>query len=378
MKIRIIGNYRKIPDGYGTMCLEYIRALIENDFKDFTLHQAFTGNWPEAEKDIQQYENKNLDYDVNLIMLTADNVNVFCEPNKKNILFTMWETDCLPSHWIALCNRCDAVVVPSTFCQDVFKKSGVTVPVHILPIPTDVHKFEKVQVNPDLVEMTEGKLIFYSIFQWGERKNPKALLNSYYSSFGSKDDVLLIIKTHINGTDNEHLDVENKVKAIRNNIKRNGSDYPKVMLISNNLNENQIAQMHKVGDIYLSSTRGEGWNLPAFDAALAGNHIIATAFSSHMDFIDTYNHFKYQIYNRVPFQLEHCHNAGQLYTANQKWASVNIHEFSNRMKMAYEDWKQNGKLTLQNRRDEYSNYLKTRYSRKEIGQKLLAIIKEIA
>jgi hypothetical protein len=360
------------------MCLEYIRALIENDFKDFTLHQAFTGNWPEAEKDIQQYENKNLDYDVNLIMLTADNVNVFCEPNKKNILFTMWETDRIPSHWTELCNRCDAVVVPSTFCQDVFKKSGVTVPVHILPIPTDVHKFEKVQVNPDLVEMTEGKLIFYSIFQWGERKNPKALLNSYYSSFGSKDDVLLIIKTHINGTDNEHLEVENKVKSIRNNIKRNGSDYPKVMLISNNLNEDQIAQMHKVGNIYLSSTRGEGWNLPAFDAALAGNHIIATAFSSHMDFIDTYNHFKYQIYNRVPFQLEHCHNAGQLYTANQKWASVNIHEFSNRMKMAYEDWKQNGKLTLQNRRDEYSNYLKTRYSRKEIGQKLLAIIKEIA
>ena len=176
--IRIIGNYRKVPDGYGTMCIEYIRALLSIGFTDFKITQAFQGNWKEDEF-LSKLENKQIDYDVNLIMLTADNVRVFKEEGKKNIVFTMWETTDLPSHWPDLCNQCDAVVVPSTFCKEVFRKSGVEVPIHILPIPTDVNKFNVVRVNKELEEMTKGKFVFYSIFQWGERKNPKALQSKY-------------------------------------------------------------------------------------------------------------------------------------------------------------------------------------------------------
>ena len=373
--IRIIGNYRKVPDGYGTMCIEYIRALLSIGFTDFKITQAFQGNWKEDEF-LSKLENKQIDYDVNLIMLTADNVRVFKEEGKKNIVFTMWETTDLPSHWPDLCNQCDAVVVPSTFCKEVFRKSGVEVPIHILPIPTDVNKFNVVRVNKELEEMTKGKFVFYSIFQWGERKNPKALLNAYYSSFSAKDDVLMIIKSHLTGN-NDGFEIEKRVKEVRINIKRNSMDYPKVFVISDNLTENQIGQIHKIGDVCLSSTRGEGWNLPLMDAALAGNHIIATNFSSHTDFIDTYNHFKFQIYDRVGYQLEHCHNAGSLYTSNQKWANVNVQEFSMRMKRAYDEWKTKGVLYSQNHRDEYSKYLKTLYSYDNIGKKLLAIIQEI-
>jgi len=378
--IRIVGNYRAAldrGDGYGQTCLEFVKSLLANNFINFTMKQAFDGFSSTNDAVVNTYENKQIDYDINLIILTADNIRIFREENKINIIYCMWECDILPQSWPALCNKCDMVVVPSFFCKDVFKKSGVTVPIHILPIPTDVHKFDVVHVNTELEEIVKDKLVFYSIFQWGERKNPKALLNSYYSSFGSKDDVILILKTHLTGNNKEHIDIEQRVIGVRNNIKRNNNDYPKVMLVSNNLTEDQIAQIHIVGDVYLSTTRGEGWNLPAFDAALAGNHIIATNFSSHTDFIDTYDFFKYQIYNRVSYQLENCHGAGQLYTSNQKWASVNVQEFSTRMKMVYEDWQKNGKITLQNRRDDYVKYLKTQYSYQQIGQKLLAILKEI-
>lgn len=375
--IRIISNYRKIPDGYGNAATEFVYSLIENDFTDFSLVQAFNGEWPLSNNIIRQFENKHIDYDINLIILTADNVNPFFVEGKKNVLYTMFESTELPDHWPALCNRCDAVIVPSTFCKEVFEKSGVIVPIHIVPIPTNVNKFDNTLIHEELKEIVKNKFIFYSIFQWGERKNPKALLNSYYSSFGSNDDVLLILKTHLSGNNNESVAIENKVKEIRNNIKRNNNDYPKVLLISNNLNEDQIIQIHKVGNVCLSTTKGEGWNIPACAGALAGNHVIATNFSSHTDFLDTYNYFKYQIYDLVDYQLENCHSAGSLYTSNQKWASINVYELSRKMKKCYTDWKNNNTLGLEDKRIEYSNYLKKHYSYENIGKKLLAILNNL-
>lgn len=48
-----------------------------------------------------------------------------------------------------------------------------------------------------------------------------------------------------------------------------------------------IVDLHRWGDCYLSLSRGEGWDMPAFDAVLAGNRLVYTPSGGPQDFART-------------------------------------------------------------------------------------------
>src|SRR5262249_53419147 len=50
---------------------------------------------------------------------------------------TMWETSQLPSGMADRLNQARAVIAPSRFVADVFRASGVTVPIEIVPLGID-------------------------------------------------------------------------------------------------------------------------------------------------------------------------------------------------------------------------------------------------
>lgn len=58
---------------------------------------------------------------------------------------TMWEADRLPAVWPERLNQARAVIVPSRFLVDVFRRSGVNVPVEVVAqgIDPDVYSFEQ-------------------------------------------------------------------------------------------------------------------------------------------------------------------------------------------------------------------------------------------
>jgi len=50
-------------------------------------------------------------------------------------VFTMFETEILPKHWVEDINKhFDFVIVPSTWCKEIFEKGGVDKPVFIVPL----------------------------------------------------------------------------------------------------------------------------------------------------------------------------------------------------------------------------------------------------
>ena len=378
--IKVIGPVLLSPDGYGEMARQLCAGIIEYGYTGLTISPLNFNREPDLDKIADEYKimqpyiDNQIEYDVVLQCLTADNFPVLREEGKINVGYTMWETTGLPAHWVDLCNKMDKIIVPAQFSVETFKSSGVTVPIDVLPIPTDVNKFDNVVVNKDFKDLLGDRMVFYSIFQWSERKNPTALLDAYYSSFGSEDDVILVLKSHINGNgDIDRLEIENRVKGIRNNIKRNTNDYPKVIIIADPLSSEQMCQLHKSADIYIAPVRGEGFGIPIFDAMLCGNHVIATKFSSYLDFSETYWRYKFDLYDLIDCQLEHVHSQpGPLYTSDQKWASINTYELSECMKTRYGQWLENNKkLPYQTHRNDYSDYLKKQYSRKVLAKLLI-------
>lgn len=305
----------------------------------------------------QPFISSGKDVDIVIQCLTPDNFHIHYEPGKLNIGYTMWETDKLPEHWIRLCNLMDHIFVPSKFCLKTFKECGVK-NVSVVPILTNTTKFSKVKRNENLHSLVEDKFVFYSIFQWSERKNPTALLNSYYSKFGSEDKCILILKSYI-GNDNERNreEIAARVKDYRNNIKRNNKDYPRVMCIADQTSDEQVLQIHKHGDCYLAPVRGEGWGLPVFDAALIGNKIIATDNQSYCDFLNS------KLHNLIPYQTQPVFNMSGLYTPDQKWANVNQKEFAENMRAIYESWLSSRKDSDTENRINWAKNLITLYDR---------------
>lgn len=382
--MKLVGPVFRL-DGYGSMMREFCLGLIENNV-DFTVTRVdFSDDIITKSRNeerlgnefniINKYVNKPTDYDTVIQFLTADNFPIHYEKGKRNIGYTMWETDKIPGHWVDICNTMDKIIVPSSFNYKVFKESGVTKNIEVIPIPFDPNKFINASKNKDLINfLGEGKLNFYSIFQWGERKNPKDLLKAYYSSFSQDDDVNLVLKTYKNDFSKyDRKLIEQEVYNIKHNVKRVDGDYPKVTLITNSVSVEGIISIHKTCDVFVSSTRGEGWNMGLMDSLLAGNHAIATNFSAQTDFLDTYHFSKNQIYDLVNYQLDFASGASPLYSSDQKWACINVKELSDKMIKCYNDFKENGEVPGQNVRNDYVEYLKTYYDRKEISMRLLKV-----
>jgi glycosyltransferase involved in cell wall biosynthesis len=195
-------------------------------------------------------------------------------------------------------------------------------------------------------------LVFYTISDNNKRKNLPNLIRSYFYAFDNRDDVVLIIKTN------------NNISQMINDIKKethqyhNDAIYPKIVVISSYMNEEQICSLHQIGDIFVSASKGESACLPAIDALSFGNPIISPNFGSFPDllyeqakefFVPEENIFRHpgEINTGwlVNGQLSPCfgQNTGikNLYSGSELWFEVSILDFAKAMQDAYNKWRDN-------------------------------------
>lgn len=208
---------------------------------------------------------------------------------RHKIGYTMLEVDGLPAEWVRQANLMDEVWVPSTFNQETFRNSGVVVPIKIVPLGVNPAYF-----STDIKgKKVEGKFTFLSIFEWGERKAPDVLLRAFADEFDADEPVQLLCKTN-------NFDPSVSIRAEIEKLKlRKGGG--RIFMA-----ENQILQQYELGVLYRSAdcfvlpTRGEGWGMPILEAMACGLPVIATNWSSQVDFINKSNAYPLEIDGLVP------------------------------------------------------------------------------
>lgn len=232
---------------------------------------------------LESLEDKEVDYSIVVSQLTPDIAVQYHEPGKYNINFFAWETTKVHPYWVECLNKADEVWVPSTWNVDVLKSSGVIKPVVCIPHIARVHKFD-IDVEP-MFQNLEGLFKFYSVFQWNERKNPLGLLRSYLAAFKASDPVVLVLKTYLSGGgDNEASVVATQVNQLKKDMGL--PNYPKVVLVSNRLTDEQMIGLHKELDCCVSLSHAEGFGLPPFEAAQAGKPVISTGAGGVLEFLE--------------------------------------------------------------------------------------------
>ncbi len=192
---------------------------------------------------------------------------------KHTVGWTMLEVTGLPPAWVAGCNSMDEVWVPASFNVESFRSSGVTVPIHVMPLGVDVDYF-----HPEITGFRPStRFTFLSVFEWGERKAPEVLLRAFAEEFKDSEDVLLLLSVF---NRDPHVDVHQQIADL---------DLPPtapiVVMLNPKFTAHQMGSLYRSADAFVLPSRGEGWGMPVLEAMACGLPTIATRWSGPADFL---------------------------------------------------------------------------------------------
>lgn len=277
-----------------------------------------------------------------LARMLRDNIEI--DPNSKRVLylglpawigkaegaingiFTMFEADKLPPQWPSdINNNYDFVVVPSTWCRQVFIDSGVTVPVHLVPLAVD----DFTPYSPNNSPFTFGHQNSFTI---GKQKGWDMVIAAFEEEFTKKDDVRLILKTRT--THEFAIDWGWYKKAQKNK---------RIEIVNEDFTDKQLHEdFYGRLNCFVFPSRGEGFGLPPLEAMAHGIPTILTDAHSMHDFahlgigIDTVGYCDSYYYGRIEDMVQ------------GRWVEPNYEQLRWKMRYVYENYQEEKRLAMAN------------------------------
>ncbi len=194
----------------------------------------------------------------------------------------------------------------------MFRKCGVRTRIDVVPHIADSTLDGLAGERSDTDEF-----LFYTIGMWTDRKALWNVFECFLGTFDSGDAVRLVVKTTPDDFTRPHWlrgfhSVEERTARIVSRY-RNPA---RITVITRELSDSDIVQLHCQGDCYLSLSRSEGWGLGAFDAAAAGRPVIMPEFGGHLDYLPSDLAF---LVPCEPLSVR-ASPAAPSYTEDQTWA----------------------------------------------------------
>jgi len=186
----------------------------------------------------------------------------------RTVFFTMMETETLHPSFRDLCNQySDEVWVPSSHNKRVFEAGGIKKPIFLMPlgideviygnadtaVPRDLKKTVVCDILGKPVSQGINSFRFFTLFGWSYRKGIDILLKSFIKAFTAKDDVALVIFSNHVGPNVVLRDAQKYAPMVRR------SDYPQILFIPGVTPELEMPSLYKVGNAFVSTSRGEGF-----------------------------------------------------------------------------------------------------------------------
>jgi len=337
MKIKGIKYIGPIFDGSGYAQANRGNILILHNLGiPITLSPlSFEGVHPELGEDgklLESLIDKQIDYNIVYMHMTPEFYGNHREEGKINIGHIYWETTKLHPDWLTYINKnLSLLFVGCTWNQEVCKDSGITIPTAVIPYGINSDTFSDVEPY-EITGISDDAYIFYSIFQWTERKHPIALIKAYWYAFQKHENVALVLKTYRNNyTEPEKTVVRESLTRLKKVTPMD--HHPKIYLILDMLSSDEILGLHARGDCYVSLDRGEGFGLCPFTAGAFAKPIIVTGFGGITEYAKEHNSYL------VDYTLTPVHGMpwSPWYLGNQLWAEPDVVHGSELMRHAHKN-----------------------------------------
>ena len=272
--VTIVGNCCQ-SDGLGKIGLNFINALKHHvTINVKSLKTNTTDVDPSTIKLINDPNKTAGNITVYTFLLEPEYVK-FIPNSAIKIAYSMFESTAIPPHWVSILNKYfDAVVVPDIFLVEVYKNSGVQIPIFVLPMIIDIETF----LNTSPRQAPHKPFVFASTGLSFLRKNHSLVLDSFAKAFGNNPNVQL--KMHIKMTN----------KWVMNHLKQKIIDYrlTNVKIIEKNLTWQEYTQFMESVDCYICLSKGEGFSITPREAMALGIPCIISNNTAHTTICDSH------------------------------------------------------------------------------------------
>lgn len=196
----------------------------------------------------------------------------------RTIVYAPYEADRLPDEVASLLWRCGQVWVQCNANLRAFLRSGVPESrIWVVPNAYD-DSAPALAVRGTPVPL--GKR-FYHIGKWEPRKNQHQMIGAFLTAYGPRDAASLFVKTSAFGDwpgypagPGESIALWLQSRSVQARGWTEETVRKRVIVHTRQFSEEEIGNVHRVNNIYVTASHAEGWDYPAFDAALAGNAIV--------------------------------------------------------------------------------------------------------
>ena len=215
--------------------------------------------------------------DVNLSRMPSNGVHVahFC-----------FDSDRLPTEWVYRLNQhFELAYVPTESQRDLAVRSGVRIPVGVLPIGLPL---EDLLAAP---RREPGPTIrFGTITAFHERKELETLITAFRQAFEGRTDVELLI--HSNLAFGEQFE---RVQALAA-----AGTSPSIVVDHSTLSDLEKNALLRTFDVFVNCSRGEGYSIGAREALATGACLVLSDVGAHRDIGDVEGIFLAAATERVP------------------------------------------------------------------------------
>ncbi len=178
-------------------------------------------------------------------------------PNQSILKFAYCVTErtLVPTPWVEKLNtHFDALLVADEWLIDVYKNSGVTLPIFVLPEVLDLKSF---LAKPTKTRRNKPFVFGFSGGFW-PRKNHELLLRAFIEEFGDNPDVTLRLHGRFEGGFEKFQETFNKIKT------------PNVTLEHKAFSRAEYENFITSLDCYATVSKGEGFSIIPREAMAAG------------------------------------------------------------------------------------------------------------
>ncbi|MFN8008430.1 MAG: glycosyltransferase [Terriglobia bacterium] len=202
-------------------------------------------------------------------------------PEGHFVVIQPWEYGAVPETWVDNINASvDELWVPSSYVRALYIASGVSPDrVSIIPNGVDSDLFQP-GLKPLKLPHSDS---FKFLFLGGtiHRKGVDLLLDAFQRSFGSQDNVLLVIKDMGTSGIYQGQGLGEQIRPLQRN-----AGNPHIYYLDQDLTDGEIARLYNSCDCLVHPYRGEGFALPVLEAMSCGLPVIVTAGGPTDDFVN--------------------------------------------------------------------------------------------
>jgi glycosyltransferase involved in cell wall biosynthesis len=237
---------------------------------------------------------RRLSPELNLYYLNGDEIEKYLDQSAGllpvgavNIICPQWELGIYPAEWSKQLNRFSEVWAPSLFVYQCLQRA-TSKPVFYLPLSVHI-EFSSFLGRRHfcLPESTYLILFCFDLRSYIARKNPLAVLKAFEHVYDarSEKDIRLVIKLQgQKSSEQARIALKQFLTTVESSIARD-----RIIVIDNVFTDNEIKNLIRCCDCFVSLHRSEGFGRGMVEAMLLGKPVVATGYSGNLEFMNDSN-----------------------------------------------------------------------------------------